>query len=271
MVSARRIGNEAIRSRWRCRMDKTFYLQCQLHGKLKGFSYRVRHAQEIIAEMLEKSERPYIAFSTGKDSTVMAYLVWEQAPSVPAVYFDADCAFPESKAMLARYEAGGRPIIRWPCERFFDTLHRVGGPTSDRCENETMRSTVYRPIKSLLAEYHFDGAFIGLRSEESYGRRKLAEVRGSLFWQKRDGLWECLPVANFTYLDVWAYIVINGVDYCAVYDRQMELGLNPEDCRLSYWAGETKRRWGRWAFLKRNYPELFNQFAAEFPEVRAYV
>jgi len=134
-----------------------------------------------------------------------------------------------------------------------------------------MRSTVYRPIKTLLAEHRFDGVFLGLRDEESHGRRKLSKIRGQLFWQKRDGLWECLPVARLIYLDVWAYIVESDVDYCAVYDKQMELGLDPEDCRLSYWAGETKQRWGRWAILKRGWPELFNRFAAEFPEVRGYV
>ena len=251
-------------------MDDTFHLQCQLHVRLNGYRFRVQQAHEVIVEALGKMKNPYIAFSTGKDSTVMAHIVWRHCPSIPAVYFDADCAFPESKALLERYGEAGHPIIRWPCEPFFDTLHRVGGPASDRCEAETMRSTVYRPIKSLLAEYHFDGAFIGLRNEESYGRQKLAQVRGQLFWQKRDELWECLPVAYLTYEDVWAYIVSKQVDYCAVYDKQMELGIPPEDCRLSYWAGETKRRWGRWAILKRGWPDLFNRFAAEFPEVRAY-
>ena len=201
----------------------------------------------------------------------MADMVWRVNPHVPAVYFDADCAFPESEALLERYEAAGRPIIRWPCEPLLRTMKRIGGPTSDRCEAETMRSTVYRPIEALLAEYDFDGVFLGLRAEESPGRRKLLECRGDLFWQKRDGLWECLPIGWWTWKDVWAYIVTRGIDYCAVYDRLMELDIPPEDCRLSYWAGETKRRWGRWAILKRGWPELFNRFAAEFPEVRGFV
>jgi len=252
-------------------MDDGFHLQCQLHAKLSGFKRRIERARAVVAEALEKAQNPYIAFSTGKDSIVMAHLVWQQASDVLAVYFDADCAFPESTALLGRYEAAGYPIIRWPCESILETMHRVGGPTSDRCEAETMRSTVYRPIKLLLAEYHFDGVFLGLRNEESPGRHKLAQVRGQLFWQKRDGLWECLPVAYLDHMDIWAYIVINDMDYCAVYDKQMEFGLDPEDCRLSYWAGETKRRWGRWAILKHGWPELFNRFAAEFPEVRGYV
>jgi len=252
-------------------MDESFRRSCLLHAHLSSYEWHVGQAQAVIARALEKASHPYIAFSTGKDSTCIAHLVWQEHPEVPAVYYDADCAFPESTALLARYEAAGKSIIHWPCEPILETMRRVGGPTSDRCEAETMRSTVYRPIKSLLAKHHFDGVFLGLRNEESYGRQRLAEVRGQLFWQKRDALWECIPIANWTYLDVWSYIVINDIDYCAAYDKQMELGLDAEDCRLSYWAGETKRRWGRWAVLKRGWPELFNRFAAEFPEVRCYV
>lgn len=251
-------------------MQTAFLEQAKLWACLCGYNKRIEQAQQFTAEMLQKSKMPYIAFSTGKDSVVMADLAWQQNPHIPAVYFDADCAYPESSALLGRYTAAGRRIIRWACEPLLDTLQRVGGPASDGCEAETMRSTVYRPIQSLLAEYHFDGVFLGLRSEESYGRHKLAQVRGQLFWQKRDALWECLPVAHLSYMDVWAYIIENEIDYCIVYDRLMGMGIPPEDCRLSYWAGETKRRWGRWAILKQGWPELFNRFAAMFPEVRSY-
>jgi len=252
-------------------MNDDFRLQCKLHAQLRNHRHAVERAQQMIARALSEATRPYIAFSTGKDSVVLAALVWEQSQTIPAVYFDADCAFPESKALLVRYAETGKPVHCWPCEPFFETLHRMGGPSSDKCEAETMRSTVYRPIKSLLEKYHFDGAFIGLRAEESKQRHNLLDRRGQLFWQKRDALWECLPIGHFTYIDVWAYIVMHDLDYCAVYDRLMEMGVPPEDCRLSYWAGETKRRWGRWAILRRGWPELFNRFAAEFPEVRAYV
>lgn len=252
-------------------MNRIFEAQCRMHAQLREYAMRIDRARAVVSEALATMRNPYIAFSTGKDSTVMADLVWRQSPDVPAVYFDADCAFPESEAMLSRYEEAGWPIVRWKCEPFFETLCRVGGPTSDRCEAETMRSTVYRPIKSLLAEHHFDGVFVGLRTEESVGRRKLVGAKGQLFWVSRDGLWECLPVAHLTYADVWAYIVGQGLEYCPVYDRLMELGVQPEQCRLSYWAGESSRALGRWAILRRGWPELFDRFAAEFPEVRCYV
>lgn len=250
-------------------MNKSIEIAFKLHARLPAFARKVRQATAVIKKMLARCRNPYIAFSTGKDSTVTADLVWRLAPDIPAVYFDADCAFPESTALLERYEQAGHPIIRWPTEPMLDTLERVGGPTAPGCEMETMRSTVYRPAEALVQEYHFDGLFLGLRAEESYARRKLAQVKGELF-RRKSGLWECLPVAWWDFNDIWAYIFSYNIDYCAVYDRLARMGIPPSDSRLSYWAGETKHRQGRWVILRRGWPELFNKFAARFPEVARY-
>lgn len=238
----------------------------ELWAATRQHKWRVEQAKRRVSEWLGQVENPYVAFSTGKDSTCVLYLVREQAP-VPAVYFDADSAFPESKAML---DTTDNVIIFPALEPILDTFRRFGGfEAGPELERETMRTTVWEPIKRLIAEYGFDGVALGLRAEENPSSRgKLAQYRGAIFQYRRDGLWACQPIHDWEYNDVWAYIVSNDLDYCGAYDKLW--GAPEEDQRLSYWAGETKRRWGRWAWLKRNYPELFNQFAAEFPDVRNY-
>lgn len=250
-------------------MDEMTRLRFQLHSRTRAFGRKVAQAQALISTALVEASHCYIALSTGKDSLVVAHLVWEQQPDIPAVYFDADCAFPESSALLDRYEQAGRPIIRFQTEPLLDTFARLGGPTAAGIEQATMESTVYAPIKALLATHHFDGVFLGLRAAESYGRRKSAQVHGSLYRYQRDGVLRALPVARFTYEDIWAYIVSRGIDYNAVYDRMWDMP--EEDRRVSYWAGETKRTHGRWAFLRAHYSDLFNRFAERFPEVRQFI
>jgi 3'-phosphoadenosine 5'-phosphosulfate sulfotransferase (PAPS reductase)/FAD synthetase len=161
-------------------------------------------------------------------------------------------------------------VIVYPTEPLLETFQRFGGFEGGKAlERETMRTTVYEPIRKLIQEYGFDGCCYGLRAAESHGRAMNAKTRGAVFQYKRDGLWACQPIHDWQYNDVWAYIVANDVPYCGVYDRMWDMP--EEDQRLSYWAGETKRRWGRWAWLKRNYPDLFNRLARTFPEVRGYV
>jgi 3'-phosphoadenosine 5'-phosphosulfate sulfotransferase (PAPS reductase)/FAD synthetase len=114
-----------------------------------------------------------------------------------------------------------------------------------------------------------DGAAYGLRMDESKGRRLNGLVRGGIFWTDRYAVWMCQPVFRWSYNDVWAYITSNDIAYAKTYDKMWEM---PEsDQRVSYWAGETYRRFGRYAWLKRHYPGLWNKFVTRFPEARGYV
>lgn len=241
-------------------------LRFEMHATLPVFARRVERAEARVADWLAQVENPYVAVSSGKDSTVILNLVRSLAPEVPAIYLDADCSFPETYAWLDATPN----VLRFPAdEPFLDTLARHGLDGGAKLDRATMQSTVWGPIKRLVAEHGFDGVCYGLRAEESRGRAMNAYVRGAIFQYKRDGLWACQPIWDWTYNDVWAYIVASNLPYCGVYDRMWDM---PEaDQRLSYWAGETKRRHGRYAWLKRNYPDLFFRLCARIPEARSYV
>jgi len=237
-------------------------------AKLPVHERAVQRAERRVEGWLKKVSHPYVAFSTGKDSSCVLQLVRQQAPVIPAVYFDAGASFPESLEILETTP----DMIRFPTtEPILEILRRFSFSAGDELENETLRKTVHEPIKALIAEYGFDGVAYGLRAEESEGRRKHIQRRGAIFQYRRDGLWGCQPICDWSFNDVWAFIISRGIPYCRLYDRLFAMGLPDEECRLSYWAGETKRRWGRWAILKQGWPDLFNRFAAEFPEVRCYV
>lgn len=241
-------------------------LRFEMHATLPAYARRVQMAEQRVAEWLARCEHPYIAVSSGKDSTVILDLVRRARPQTPAVYFDAGCSFPDTHVWLDATENVTRFATDEP---LLDTLERHGLEGGAPLERATMQSTVWGPIKRLVAEHHFDGVCYGLRAEESRARRLNAWTRGAIFQYKRDGLWACQPIFDWRYTDVWAYIVSRSLPYCGVYDRMWDM---PEaDQRLSYWAGETKRRHGRYAWLRRNYPALFAQLAARIPEVRNYV
>jgi len=114
----------------------------------------------------------------------------------------------------------------------------------------------------------FDGSFIGLRREESNNRNRLFTMRGNLYFAKTRGEWACHPLEKWTSKDVWAYIVKNNLPYNELYDFAPE---GRELARNGAMFGTRSARYGRLVFFKKMYPDLFNQFASEFPEVRAYV
>src|SRR4030042_3087727 len=205
----------------------------ELWSQIRQYQWRVEQARHRVSNWLEHVRNPYVAFSSGKDSTCVLALVKEQMPEVPAVYFDADCSFPESAKLVDRVGA-----IRFETdEPFLDTLARFGFDAGDDLDRATMKSTVWNPIKRLIEQYKFDGVAYGLRSEENPKTSgRLARMRGPVFQYKRDGLWACQPIFDWTYNDVWAFVVSNGLYYCGTYDRMWDMP--EEDQRISYWAGE---------------------------------
>jgi phosphoadenosine phosphosulfate reductase len=247
-------------------MPEILQLQFRLYARRPVFGHRVKLAQARVTDWLTRVKNPYVAFSTGKDSTCCLHLVRMISSDVPAVYFDAASSFPESREMLANTPT---LIMYQTDEPILQTLARHGLEGGKSLERATMQTTVWGPIKRLISEYGFDGVCYGLRGAESYQRKIHGLSRGSIFQYKRDGIWGCQPIWDWTYDDVWAYILDNEIQYCGTYDRLWDMPR--EDQRLSYWAGETKRRHGRYAWLKRNYPELFNKLACAIPEVRHYV
>jgi phosphoadenosine phosphosulfate reductase len=237
----------------------------RLYARLREHKQAVTRARRHVARWLDQCKKPYVAFSGGKDSTCTLALVRELSPGTTAVYFDADCAFPEVAAILETTPN----TIRYPAdEPLLTTLRRHGLNAGGELERATMQSTVYGPVRRLVAEYGFDAMAYGLRAEESKSRQMHLVKRGHIFTYVRDGILACQPIAGWTYMDVWAFIVSNNLDYCGVYDKMWRMPQREQ--RVSYWAGETNRNNGRYVWLKQNYPEIWNRFAAEFAEARAY-
>ena len=240
-----------------------------LHSRKPQFKRKLHTARERLIAFFEKALNPYIAFSGGKDSHVCLHLARTIHPNRPAVYFDADCAYPEVQALLAETPN----CLRFPASEPFLTTLAKHGLTHPKLEQITMQTTVYAPITALLEKYNFDGGIYGLRAEESIARHWHARRNGAIFKYSensiRKGIWQCQPIHDWTYQDVWAYIVSESISYCETYDKKWELPKTEQ--RISYYAGETNRNYGRFALLKKEYPALFNQLVKACPEVRQFL
>lgn len=247
-------------------LDRAAY---HAYARQPTFRRRLERAEQLVTEALAQATRPYVAFSTGKDSTVVLDLVWRQDASIPAVYFDAHCAFPESEAVLERLTREGRPLIRWDVGDFLEILAEAGGPTADGVETYTMRKTVEIPARQVAQAYQFDACFRGVRAAESNARRQRFRTYPPL-WRDAQGMLLCDPIWDWTTMDVWAYIVTRNLPYNALYDRMRVLGVPEHEQRVSYWAGETYRHHGRWSRLAQLHPQLYRRLGERFPEVLDY-
>lgn len=225
-------------------------------ARTAGHRRLVAAAQRTIAALLDVSAAPYAAFSGGKDSSVLLHLARGLAPGLPAIYGDDEWLLPETAAILDATPGLLRIPMRVRHAEWFEA-HADDGTEA--------------AAPTWAADLGYDGALVGLRADESVGRRRLLAARGPLFHNARRGLWQCCPLRDWSARDIWTYIQAYDVPYNAAYDVLDRLGVPLEQQRIGPFAVERVLGRGQLAILKAGWPDLFNQFAARYPEARAYV
>lgn len=174
-----------------------------------AFARRVTDARGAVQRALAACRQPYVAYSGGKDSTALVHLVVQAAPEVLVLHWDYGRAFipqPVHEEILANAQRLGVRRLRVETSPLYDQLGR-------RARNVLGRHMIGRLLPQLRAE-GYDLAFVGLRAEESLKRRRRIR-RG----QAVGVIAECWPLADWTWLDVWAYIVSCDLPYLSLYDR----------------------------------------------------
>jgi 3'-phosphoadenosine 5'-phosphosulfate sulfotransferase (PAPS reductase)/FAD synthetase len=218
---------------------------------------KIDYAHEKIQRALERMTLPCLAFSAGKDSTVLLHLLRQHKPDIAVIYGNTTIEFPEC-VQFARwlrkewnlnfYEA--RPQVTfwwvvenygWPLlgkefgvggvahktsrEKFFAELEERGELTGQYAiQAEVPISSACcaylkeKPAKKVQRELGIDGVFLGILAGESRRRTFNFLHYGDLYYPKNEKLWKCHPLSIWTDEDIWAYIREFRVPYASLYD-----------------------------------------------------
>lgn len=238
-----------------------------LHSRTASYRRRVDQANRIAADALAVCQSWYVSLSGGKDSICVLSLVRDLAPSTPAQHSARQWALPETTAYLSRVAN-----LRYVAYLGFDgTTWAASWDSKEQAERmypgihwmESAAEIVNRGAPER-------GVFLGLRCDEATYRKLNLRTLGTLYDCQKTGKWHCNPIAEWSTLDVWAYIYSRGLDYNLDYDRMEEIGVELDHQRIGPFAVESALSMGQMAILKRGWPELFNRYAARHPEARQY-
>lgn len=224
----------------------------ELHAKTNSYQSRLRVARRIVKKAMAIDTDWYVAFSGGKDSTVVAALAAEQKNNIPLIWSDDEWWLPETEEYMSRIA----------------NLHHI---RTNTCHAEWFHvSGDWDGIPEYAKSKGLDGCFLGLRQEESNRRRVYLRTYGPLHYANNNHQWQCNPIHDWIWLDVWAYIYSNDLDYNRAYDRLDEIGVEPKNQRIGPFAVDRALRYGQLAILKKGWPDVYNKFAARYPEARAH-
>ncbi len=195
---------------------------------------------QIMREVVAVAEKPVMLYSIGKDSAVMLHLAMKAfapgKPPFPLMHVDTTWKFRDMYAFRDRMAA----------DLGFDLLVHTNPDALERNINPfTHGSAVHTDIwkteglKQALTKYGFDAAFGGARRDEEKSRAKerVFSFRSAQHrWDpknQRPELWRLynaqkqrgesirvFPLSNWTELDVWLYIYLEGIPIVPLYFAQ---------------------------------------------------
>ena len=180
-----------------------------MHAETEEYHTAIKEANQIIRNALTAfPQESYVAYSGGKDSTVMLDMVLKQDPDVMVMNVDYGKAIMprdiQQEIIANARQIGAKNLRIYPIK-----TKRTG-------TGAHFYRILFGVMQKELIQRGVRLAFVGLRSAESVIRR-LKTQNGGYKWN--GSLTECYPLHHLKTRDVWAYIVSNGLPYCSHYDR----------------------------------------------------
>jgi sulfate adenylyltransferase subunit 2 len=191
----------------------------------------------IIREVAAEFRNPVMLYSIGKDSAVMLHLAlkafYPSKPPFPLLHVDTTWKFREMITFRDRKakELGLDLIVHINEDGVRDG---VGPFTHGSSYHTTVMKT--EALKQALTKYGFDAAFGGARRDEEKSRAKervfsfRTQNHGWDPKNQRPELWHLyntrvakgesirvFPLSNWTELDIWQYIMLEGIEIVPLY------------------------------------------------------
>lgn len=195
----------------------------------------------ILREVAAQASRPVLLYSIGKDSSALLHLLrkafFPGKPPIPLLHIDTEWKFRDMISFRDRIVERLGLELRIHVNR--EGL-RQGINPFDHGSGEYTRVMKTDALKQALTEGRYDIAIGGARRDEERSRAKerIFSVRGpGHTWdpkRQRPELWRLyngqlapgetlrvFPLSNWTELDIWTYIMVEGIDVVPLYFAAM--------------------------------------------------
>lgn len=226
------------------------------HAHTSQFKRRIAEANDYIAQALAIPGQAFVACSWGKDSIVLVNMVLAQAPTIPVIhvrdrYADLITNFGEVRDEYRR---------RFAISDYYEVIVEMGGASVTHATNDFTADMAWR-IR-----------FLGMRLEERGARVYSLRQYGAIH-QYENAEWRICPLLNWSWRDVWAYIVSKQLPYPDIYDlpgqepRSHSRTSSVYSERIISGDGHGALNMGRIALLRQLSPRYFALLSEKFPHL----
>lgn len=238
---------------------------CSLYANLDTHKHKVDRTILRVQEMLSIAKKPYIAFSCGKDSSVLADIVLRQNSYIKLRFISSG-----ETRILHNVDS----VISYFKDKYNADIEEIN---FDRVFSEEWKDATFdeqrkagrHDIQS-IDNSQYDGVLMGLRTEESFERKmsllrhQSSDLPKYMYKYTGRNYYRMCPLANWKAEDIGAYIVANDLP---VLDWYNSFGFEARTtARLT---GDTVRQ-NVIFWIKCNNPQGYSKLIERFPELNIY-
>jgi 3'-phosphoadenosine 5'-phosphosulfate sulfotransferase (PAPS reductase)/FAD synthetase len=199
----------------------------------RPFNEKYKETMEVIAHHLEEfklGEMP-VAWSGGKDSTLLLYLVQTLEPKIPVVFGNTGVEAPETIKFIRRItEEWGIELTEltyykknfWECVKEYGLpkgkSHTGKGRGWDRC----CWYLKEMPMIHAIREHKWKAILLGTTAMESHNRQMKASTHGVCYHAKKWGVCKVHPLLWWTEAEVWDFILEWELPVNPIYEMGMD-------------------------------------------------
>lgn len=236
---------------------------CAVWAKMIQYQRKVADTVENVKAMLALAKSPYIAFSCGKDSSVLADIVLRINPKIKLRFVSSG----ETRLIHNIDEVMNYFRDKYGARIEEINFDRVFSEEWKNASFDEQRKAGRRDIQNLDNSL-FDGVFMGLRIGESRGRKislsmcKSNELPPNSYKYVNRDFYRFCPLAYWKTEDIGAYIVENSIP---TLDWYKEYGF--EARTTARMTGDAVRQ-NTLFYLKVHNPQGYQKIVERFPELR---
>lgn len=245
---------------------------------------------ERISEHLETHDG-FVAWSGGKDSTVVVDLARQVDPNVPVVFYDSGLQFPETLRYLDELADAWRLNLHVIAAEpdLLTVMIAGGGFDHNAVDRQLIGPLADIMIEKPAAKAHANfgpGSLWGVRAEEAPGRRTLyrarlaaesaahqelsandVRVRFGGVVRRADGTTTYGPIWDWQRCHVFEYLAGRGIEPNPLYAKLASLGMPEHLIRVDSIIDAAQLSNGHIAFLAKGWPDLFARLAEALPRL----
>lgn len=240
---------------------------------MRSSGARMLKIQSSIAAHYE-SYQGYLAWSGGKDSTVIVDIARRIIPNIKVVWFDSGLEYPDTRDYInALSEKWSLNLTIIPAEPDALTVLKETGvwnhasllnPLADILHD----SLIIKPADKAHSLFGI-GELSGLRAEESVGRRALL-AKGKGHYVRKDGSLVYAPIWSWSGSEVLNYLAQNDISLNPVYSKLASVGAPSVAQRVGLVVDGNNPNNGRYTYLRLAYPDLWASLCETLPRLKEW-